>query len=1315
MQHNEDNAWAKQLQQMHSRVFVFRLPATFTKKQAKSIGLEDWTERFGGKMSSLIREANSSNNIDLPAVDDLSCACLFSKREGVYYLVTDQSKLNVNKWLNLSLRRRSVRRDSLGLHDPTNTGTLSSEASLYASDPTTSDTTSAVSGYDPSVVRSKAMASPFNPDLSLIFARSETGANGTSKKVESKSSVSKASVFHHLGPAISGICCLGWLKKASTKRRVQRSIFTKAANIFRQRRTERFFVLYHAGFLEYYTEPPPWVLPLRASVTRSYMPTGVMARRGWSNSSGSEYDDTVETQSVLMGCLRLGARTRAKLEKEVHILLTAEERSVQLEAPDPKTARLWLAALERIIQAAYHSEYTQRRERMLFSVRHLSTEPVKDYSQQGWLQVNDKRSHPWVYAVLTGTYFSFYEMNPHTGAAYDTLTAATVKPKTDSQSAQKEAPTSFKVQLVRRPKMSLQLTPWSSVQRMSLTKLQVTVGANEESNLIFAAATQQAATEWHEAFVLAIRRSCLSVAIHQEHVLDLLTLSDLEEGTPNPRASQLWSRNVYTHSMGMLLSSRLSLTKPSSGLVGVPREDLLLWLLVSCHPRVPVYAHFLTAPQSHAHAKDVAKLTLHCCRRATLLAEFIAPTQPRHWWYTGLSLRSTVNLRLSCKALYRMGQEYQLQWIFACARDHSLLSSLRMSIVGSENFSFTDFGVPRKKPSRALKPTGGGQIFYSRVPPSSFDASADTTASVLSHQFGPSLPHLCRDGLSVLTQSMAALQQVKGLMGGPPSPYTCPLEDLRLVLPARNFECTWQEVELREYQVQAVAAYRNYRPTNCIVCVCDKGSKSAFKGASDVARKRDDTHREQAAIVRMNPFNKLVYVASDGKLLELSVKRPPVTRQARSYVIVICYATHVPSRTKDGDDYFCKVQLRDLYGRSIMGDQFVKTPANCSTKGGESGSTVVWNTHLAFSITPQQDDFLYIELRNKSLGPKIGSASVSILSLLKGADRGHHLKLSTPLEQDPILMVIRLQPTANVSHSKRLFIMRHGQSTWNEARQKKGFNLSLDHPLNAVGIMQCKRLQTAWTQSQTNLAVDGKLVRPAERSFLKADALLCSPLTRAVQTALVSLRDHPVLSLPSSFGPFSGGKMILRKDLREVKKFGGLDTVGVAVGTEAILERAHKKFKESDCMGAVEAFEYCDVLCDAGDCKAEWWSARGGLDTKRDVELRYQNLFQTLHYMTPQCPILVGHSLFFNGMLRRLVRAAKESSHREAWMEDNEEFVGKLCDQKIQNAAVLCVDLVFDDLEDYNRPRLSRAEFLFGTGFKKEGEDDTHAISAPQT
>ena len=101
------------------------------------------------------------------------------------------------------------------------------------------------------------------------------------------------------------------------------------------------------------------------------------------------------------------------------------------------------------------------------------------------------------------------------------------------------------------------------------------VGANDESNLTFTTATQQAATQWHEALVLAIRRrvhrgdvsmnvhnfayapasvflsslwfltyqmrffrSCLSVAIHQEHVLDMLVPSDPEEGTPNPSETE---------------------------------------------------------------------------------------------------------------------------------------------------------------------------------------------------------------------------------------------------------------------------------------------------------------------------------------------------------------------------------------------------------------------------------------------------------------------------------------------------------------------------------------------------------------------------------------------------------------------------------------------------------------------------------------------------------------------------------------------------------------------------------------------------------
>ena len=43
--------------------------------------------------------------------------------------------------------------------------------------------------------------------------------------------------------------------------------------------------------------------------------------------------------------------------------------------------------------------------------------------------------------------------------------------------------------------------------------------------------------------------------------------------------------------------------------------------------------------------------------------------------------------------------------------------------------------------------------------------------------------------------------------------------------------------------------------------------------------------------------------------------QPPVTRPERLYVIVVGYATHVPSRTNDTDDYFCKALTRHFVAR----------------------------------------------------------------------------------------------------------------------------------------------------------------------------------------------------------------------------------------------------------------------------------------------------------------------------------------------------------------------------------------------------------------
>merc|ERR1719401_131299 len=77
-------------------------------------------------------------------------------------------------------------------------------------------------------------------------------------------------------------------------------------------------------------------------------------------------------------------------------------------------------------------------------------------------------------------------------------------------------------------------------------------------------------------------------------------------------------------------------------------------------------------------------------------------------------------------------------------------------------------------------------------------------------------------------------------------------------------------------------------------------------------------------------------------------------------------------------------------------------------------------------------------------------------------------------------------------------------------------------------------------------ARDGRLLNDAPvdvyEQFLATDAIFASPLTRAVETALVTLQHHPLSAKKG---------ITLRSELREVKSsIGGRDTVGQYQGDE---------------------------------------------------------------------------------------------------------------------------------------------------------------------
>eukprot|EP01033_Poteriospumella_lacustris_P001364 gene1364-995_t len=96
--------------------------------------------------------------------------------------------------------------------------------------------------------------------------------------------------------------------------------------------------------------------------------------------------------------------------------------------------------------------------------------------------------------------------------------------------------------------------------------------------------------------------------------------------------------------------------------------------------------------------------------------------------------------------------------------------------------------------------------------------------------------------------------------------------------------------------------------------------------------------------------------------------------------------------------------------------------------------------------------------------------------------------------------------------------------------------------------------------------------------FLHADAIYSSPLTRALQTAVLTMNGHPATK---TYG------MTLMSTIREVKRIGGLDTVGVAYG-EAIESRLRNEL--AMILGAEEADRLVTFPIDFNDANLPWWT-----------------------------------------------------------------------------------------------------------------------------
>ncbi len=208
------------------------------------------------------------------------------------------------------------------------------------------------------------------------------------------------------------------------------------------------------------------------------------------------------------------------------------------------------------------------------------------------------------------------------------------------------------------------------------------------------------------------------------------------------------------------------------------------------------------------------------------------------------------------------------------------------------------------------------------------------------------------------------------------------------------------------------------------------------------------------------------------------------------------------------------------------------------------------------------------------------------------------------------------------------------------------------------------------------------------RLFMKSNTIYTSPLTRAVQTALVALAQHPA-------GRCNG--ITLYSPIREFKSPGGFDTIGVACGETAIRKRIHEEFTKHISQERSQELLSCHHL-HAADASHPWWTPVSSYDNKQDKEERMREFANFIRYCEDTSPIFVGHSLFFKTFCNRRI-STYLARNRPA-------LVANMRKYKLGNAVLLAVTLVFTNSDVGNGccdGKIVDADLICGGGF--EGGD----------
>jgi broad specificity phosphatase PhoE len=261
-----------------------------------------------------------------------------------------------------------------------------------------------------------------------------------------------------------------------------------------------------------------------------------------------------------------------------------------------------------------------------------------------------------------------------------------------------------------------------------------------------------------------------------------------------------------------------------------------------------------------------------------------------------------------------------------------------------------------------------------------------------------------------------------------------------------------------------------------------------------------------------------------------------------------------------------------------------------------------------------------------------------------------------------------------------MYFLRHGESEWNKAQANMdayGMVSAVDHPLDSTGIAQCQEFNQRWKDAMKRCADSAggeegaggdEIDAVALDEFLSADAVYASPLCRATQTCLIGLQGHPALTAEAP-----KPQVTLLSSAREVKKVGGMDTVGGFIGEDIIKNAKETSSAALTPQEAQRIFDHVEV--DPYDTLDAWWTLAEDKDKENDMRARYYSFVSSLRFsarsgFSNKPTIVVGHSLFMREFCAFFM---------DPDLADRDPIAMRLTQQKLSNASMVKLDLEFDD------------------------------------